>query len=310
MMRSTDQVQRLIQLVPYLSQHPGVTVTEAARDFGITPAVILRDLEVIQFCGLPGGLTDDLFDVDIEGVRADGEIYLYNSDVLARPMTLTAVQAASLMVALGALVELGSEAAASARAKLSQACGQAETEIEVTLTAGDEDVRRVLTQACEERRVVRIEHEGTGGRAVVEVEPARLRVVDGTTYLDAWSRLRDAWRSFRMDRIRDVEVLDETSPARDGLEEATASWFTDSERRVELSLGPGAFWVPEYYPTHSVESDVTGLKVVLPVGSRDWLVSLLLRLGEDVVIVSDAEAVTEAAQRAKDALRAYGCADE
>lgn len=141
---------------------------------------------------------------------------------------------------------------------------------------------------------------------MVEVEPARLRVVDGTTYLDAWSRLRDAWRSFRMDRIRAVVMLDETPPQREGLEEATGSWFADSERRVELSLGPGAAWVPEYYPTHSVESDVTGLKVVLPVGSRDWLVSLLLRLGEDVVIVSDGEAVTEAAERARDALRAYG----
>ena len=138
------------------------------------------------------------------------------------------------------------------------------------------------------------------------MEPARLRVVDGTTYLDAWSRLRDAWRSFRMDRIRSVEVLDELSPAREGLEEATGSWFADSERRVELTLGPGASWVPEYYPTHSVESDVTGLRVVLPVGSRDWLVSLLLRLGEDVVIVSDGEAVTEAAERAWEALRAYG----
>ena len=51
---------------------------------------------------------------------------------------------------------------------------------------------------------------------------------------------------------------------------------------------------------------MTGLRVVLPVGSRDWLVSLLLRLGEDVVIVSDGEAVTEAAERAWEALRAYG----
>ena len=71
-MRSTDQVRRLIQLVPYLTQHPGVTVTEAARDFQTTPAVILRDLEVIQFCGMPGGLTDDLFDVDTRGSGPTG----------------------------------------------------------------------------------------------------------------------------------------------------------------------------------------------------------------------------------------------
>ena len=71
-MRSADQVRRLIQLVPYLSRNPGVTVTQAAHDFQTTPAVILRDLEVIQFCGLPGGLTDDLFDVDIEGCVLTG----------------------------------------------------------------------------------------------------------------------------------------------------------------------------------------------------------------------------------------------
>lgn len=48
---------------------------------------------------------------------------------------------------------------------------------------------------------------------------------------------------------------------------------------------------------------MTGLKVVLPVGSRDWLVSLLLRLGEDVVIVSDGEALQR--PRRGETLRAY-----
>lgn len=46
-----DQVRRLIQLVPYLSRNPGVTVTQAAHDFQTTPAVILRDLRSSSSAG-------------------------------------------------------------------------------------------------------------------------------------------------------------------------------------------------------------------------------------------------------------------
>lgn len=304
-MKSSEQLQRLIQLVPYLTKHPGVSVTEAAEAFGTTPRRILADLEVIQFCGLPEGLTDDLFDVDIECARDDGEIYLNNAEVLARPMNLTTVQAASLMVALGALEELGVGAAESALEKLRTACGQASSGIEVTLAAGDAGVRRQLATACDDGRVVRIEHEAADAAAKLDVEPARLRVVDGATYLDAWSRRREAWRSFRLDRIRSVEVLPERAPRREGLEEATQEWFAGVDRQVELTVSQRGSWLPEYYPTTAISSTPDGARITLPVGSRRWLVALLLRLGNDVLAIDDQDVAREAGRRARAALDAY-----
>ncbi len=56
--------------------------------FGTTPTQVIRDLEVLQFCGLPGGYYDDLFDVDIDGVREDGHVFFRNAEVLARPLRL------------------------------------------------------------------------------------------------------------------------------------------------------------------------------------------------------------------------------
>ena len=304
-MKSSEQLLRLIQLVPYLTRNPGASVTETAAAFETTPRRILADLEVIQFCGLPGGLTDDLFDVDIECAREDGEIYLSNADVLSRPMRLSVAQVASLMVALGALKELGSEAAASTLEKLRAACGQASSGIDVTLVAGDDHVRSLLGRACDEGRVTRIEHEAADGLVALDVEPARLRVVDGVTYLDAWSRRRDAWRSFRLDRIRAAEILAETAPPREGLDEATRDWFASTDRQVRVTVTSRGAWLPEYYPTASVREVPGGLSVELPVGSRRWLIALLLRLGKDVTAVDDDEIVREAGEQARTALRAY-----
>ena len=70
-MKAEEQVARMLRMVPYLSAHQGVAVTEVARVFGTTPNQVIRDLEVLQFCGLPGGYHDDLFDVDIDGVRGN-----------------------------------------------------------------------------------------------------------------------------------------------------------------------------------------------------------------------------------------------
>ena len=99
-MRSDAQLTRLLRLVPYLAANQGVSVDEAAAAFTTTPKQIVRDLEVLQFCGLPGGYFDDLFDVDIDAVREEGHIDFRNADVLARPLRLRPDEAASLLAAL------------------------------------------------------------------------------------------------------------------------------------------------------------------------------------------------------------------
>lgn len=304
-MRSADQLQRLTQLVPFLVGHPGVSITQTAETFGTTPAVVMKDLEVIQFCGLPGGLPDDLFEVDIDEARRDGEIWVGNADVLARPMTLTSAQATTLLVALETLVALGSDAARSAREKLSDACGRRTAGIEVDLTSGDPEARRILAEAAERRRVVVISHRGRDGVSELEVEPARLRVCDGATYLDAWSRPRRAWRSFRLDRVVSCRATKEPFEPRPGLAEHTAGWFQDSSEEITLEVDPRAAWVIEHHPTTSSTPTERGLSITLPVGTRQWAVELILRLGADVLRVADEALRNEAAEEARRALAAY-----
>ena len=210
------------------------------------------------------------------------------------------------LAALGLVVEAGgaSDAAASALAKLRAAVGDVDLPLSVAVAPTDPGHREALTVAIAERRVVRLEYT-TASRpepSTALVEPARLRLVDGYTYLDAWSLTRDRWRSYRLDRIVAVEPLEERFNERD---DPPTAWFEDATGRLTLVVRPAARWIAEYYPTLEVADEGRWLRVTFPVASLDWAARLVLRLGADVVEVRD-DAVRDASRAlAREALRAY-----
>lgn len=307
-MRSIDQLRRMLRLVPYLQHNPGVTVKEAAEHFEVSEAHLLADLEVLQFCGLPAGYVDDLFSIDIDATREDGMIFLGNAEVLDTPPRLSSAEATSLLVALEALRGVSGDDAVleSVIAKLSAAFEGAEQQVRVDIARGDSEHHRLLVAAIEERELVQLDYTSLTGRSHPTVEPARIRAVDGFTYLDAWSHERGDWRSYRLDRIRDVELLGRTFTPRDGLAAATDRWFDGATTSVTLTLTPDAAWVHEYHPVTAVEEIDGAVVVTMPVGSTEWLTGLILRLGASVLAVSDPTLQQRAAEQASRALQRYG----
>ncbi|HMR49084.1 MAG TPA: WYL domain-containing protein [Arachnia sp.] len=306
-MTSQEQLARMLRLVPYLRGRQGVTVAEVAEAFGVSPRIVLSDLTVLQFCGLPGGYPDDLFEVDIDAAREEGVIYHFeNADVLSRPLRLRPAEAASLMAALGLVADLAGDQApaASALAKLRGTVGEASQAVLIDVDSGRAPVRAALIAAIEDRTVVRLVYRRAGESALREadVEPARLHNEAGFGYLDAWSRSRGAWRSFRLDRIADVYTSGESFEPR---EAEPAGWFDDAPTTITLTLAPEAEWVAEYYPSRSVQRTEAGMEVALPVASRSWAISLLLRLGGGVRACSDEALVAAARAEAREALNPY-----
>ncbi|MGN6576754.1 MAG: hypothetical protein ACTHKG_13800, partial [Nocardioides sp.] len=100
-----DQVGRLLALVPYIQARREVPLEEAAAEFGVRPAQIVKDLNVLWFCGLPGLGMGDLIDVDMDALEGEGVIRVSNADYLTRPLRLDSSEAAALIVALRALRE-------------------------------------------------------------------------------------------------------------------------------------------------------------------------------------------------------------
>nr|WP_255433636.1 WYL domain-containing protein [Tessaracoccus sp. MC1865] len=188
--------------------------------------------------------------------------------------------------------------------KLEAAVGEADAHVSVAVESTDPQRRAALSRAVEQRRAVQLEYRTTGrqGTTTAVVEPARLNLVDGYTYLDAWSRSREAWRSYRLDRVVAVEVLDEAAGDHGAPPDG---WFDDVPDRLTLTVQPSARWIAEYFPTVGVEDLGDRVAVTFPVASHDWAVSLILRLGGAVLDVSDDRVAQAAKVKAGRALAGY-----
>ena len=82
------RADRLLQIVGLLRQHGRLSAAELARRLEVTPRTVLRDINVLLFCWLPGLGMGDLIDVDFDALEGDGVIRLSNADYLSRPLRL------------------------------------------------------------------------------------------------------------------------------------------------------------------------------------------------------------------------------
>jgi len=143
-----------------------------------------------------------------------------------------------------------------------------------------------------------------------DVDPMRLLVVEGRTYLEGWCRRAEGVRLFRLDRVLDLAILDTPASVPDTAEpkDVDAGLFRPSEADeiVELELAAGARWVAEYYPCESVTELGEGrLRVVLRTPDTTWVRRLALRLGEDARVTSPAALAESVRAAAAAALALY-----
>ncbi|WP_031507601.1 helix-turn-helix transcriptional regulator [Streptomyces megasporus] len=313
-----DQTRRMLSLVTYLRERPGARVEDVARAFGITTDELISDLHVLPMCGTSfrGG---DLLDIDTDGER----IWWHNADAVGsgtgEPLRLAADEATALLVAaravatLPGLRESDRDALQRATAKIEAAAGEsagASSRLSVTFES-EGGVFADVDRAIAERRRLWIRYYSPARDELTEreIDPIRLFAV-GHTYVEAWCRLSEARRTFRLDRVAEIKLLDEPSDPppieprdlSEGLVQPSAS-----DPEVVVEVGPGGRWVAEYYPHDSAEElPDGGLRITLRTPDPASLKRLALRLGRDGRIVAPEELADSARDAARAALAAYG----
>lgn len=314
---TTDRMTRLLSLVPYLTARPdGVPLAEVARDFGVPERQLQRDLELLWMCGLPGYGPGDLIDLAFEGDR----VRVTFDAGMVRPLRLTTDEAVALIVALRALLELPGlaeqEAVSRALAKVAAAAGHA---AEVTPVALSVDTREqalaVVRDALERGRALHLHYyvPTRDERTERTVDPMRLLFVDGRWYLEAWCRRAEGMRLFRLDRVDDVQVLDEpAAPPPQAHERDVENGVYQPEPGspvVRLRLARSARWLADYYPVEQVtpvDDPPGGLAVAVRTADLAWARRLVASLGGAAVVDEPAELATQVAADARAALQRYG----
>ncbi|WP_030691905.1 YafY family protein [Streptomyces globisporus] len=308
-----DQTRRMLSLVTYLRERPGAHVADVARAFGITEDELISDLDVLPMCGTSfrGG---DLLDIDTDGDR----IWWHNPDDVAEPLRLAADEATALLVAaravatLPGLRESDRDALLRATAKLEAAAGEAagaSARLSVTFES-EGGVFAEVDRAISERRRLWVRYYSPARDELTEreVDPIRLFAV-GHTYMEAWCRLSEARRTFRLDRVAEIRILDEpAAPPELELRDLSEGLVHPSadDPEVVVEVGPGGRWVAEYYPHDRAEElPDGGLRITLRTPDPASLRRLALRLGSDGRIVAPAELADSARTAAAAALAAY-----
>lgn len=302
----------MLVIVPYLVQHPGTSLREAADAFGLAEPELVEDLDLLFVSGLPPYGPGDLIDVDIQ----DGRIWISMADYFARPLRLTRSEALSLYVRGTALAGVPGLAEApalvSALGKLAQGLGP-ETLGELpgrVETVGGTRVVQTLDQlrlAAERHERLRIEYYAASSAEATEreIDPEEVFSAIGNWYVAAWDHRSDAERLFRADRIRSLVATGVRFEPR-GLRGAGRPLYSPatSDVAVVLRLSREGRWVGEYYETVRQAELADGrLEVELPAGRLEWVERLLLRLGADAEVVAPEglrERVRDLAARTRD----------
>ena len=300
-----ERFARLVTLASILidAGRRGATLheDEVRERLQISDAELREDVNVLNVVSFGGGTYVLYAEVHDDGtIEVDPEPY---ADNFARPARLLPVEAKALVAAIDLIGEhLSGEALTSARDKIVAALGGEDPRDQLhiaTASADDPDLARRISVAINEHRVVELEYykenEDELSRRVVE--PYHL--FNGTEgwYVSVFDRAKDDVRSFRLDRIKTVEVTDETFAPRSDAVQASADfegWARtgqlDASRTARIWVSPErARWERE---EHRVAEELTDGAIIVERGYKgtDWLVREILKEAGDAAVLEPAEA--------------------
>ncbi len=313
---ATDRLQRLLALVPYVVSREVVGLAETASAFGVSESELVDDLNLLWCVELRSPDPYCPIDLSYEG----GEIMVSQAESIDRPLRLGTDEASALLIGLRMLAELPGPQDRSALsrtiAKLEAAAGEAavaSAQVAVHMDGrAPADLQVRVADAMRQGRRLHLSYYVPGRDEATErdVDPMRLLLLEGRTYLEAWCRSAEAVRLFRLDRVLGLTVLDVAAQVPDRAEhlDVDSGLFRPSpdDVAVEFELARAGRWVAEYYPCEEVSELGDGrLRVVLRTPDTRWVKRLALRLGEDGRVTAPAGLVRDVEEEAAAALAQY-----
>ena len=229
MLQASGRLLRLLTLFQSRSTWAGA---ELAERLEVTPRTLRRDVVRLRELG---------YRVDAARGVAGG--YALGAGAALPPISLDEEEATAMFVGLHGAAGTGITGAGTAAlralaklrrvlpARLRQNLRALEGSVIALPVKGRPlslaDVSR-LARACTERLVTRIVHSGRDGATDRRVEPLRLVRVGTLWYLLAWDPAKAGWRTFRLDRIANVETGSERFVARSPPGDDLVAWVTRS----------------------------------------------------------------------------------
>lgn len=214
---AADRVRAYLTLIPYLIERRQVSLDEAAREFDVTVDEMRGMVEKLTVIGLPGEggywqQPHEMFDINWDLLDEEDVIEITNDVGLRRVPRFTAREAAALLAGLQMVAAVpavsDSGLVAGLLAKLSRAASDAPAEVVIAPTGVDE-VRDVVADALGRGVAVSFHYQAPDAAATIRtVDPVQVLITSGQWYLQGWCHLRQAMRTFHLDRVGSPTLTD------------------------------------------------------------------------------------------------------
>jgi predicted DNA-binding transcriptional regulator YafY len=244
----TSPTARALLALELVQGSPGITADRLADKLGVSARAARRYVGILREAGIP-----------IESARGPNGGYRVGRGLRLPPLMFSAAEALGLVMAVldghhdasDPTDPVGSALGKIVRALPERVAAQAEAVRRTTAPAPDRAAARpdpattaALVQACSNHRRVRLGYRSEAGSEWdVEVDPWAVVVRHGRWYLLCRSHRTDARRAYRIDRVRAVEVLDDTFSPPAGLdpvavleEHLAVGWEYDVEVVIDAPL--------------------------------------------------------------------------
>lgn len=208
-LHAQDKLLLLLALVPYLMDRDRVSVSEAARQFGVSAAQIREAVRLIAVSGVPGEtsqyLPGDLFDIAWDDFEENDQIVLTHLVAIDDSPRFSSREAAALIAGLQYLSALPENAdrdvIGSLMAKLAHGASATPSQVAVAGSASDESLLLIRDAVASGTQVEFDYLNSRGEQERRRVDPLRIESADEDWYLRGWCHLREAVRTFRLDRM-------------------------------------------------------------------------------------------------------------
>ncbi|MBG6107925.1 YafY family protein [Frigoribacterium sp. CG_9.8] len=267
-LQAQDKLAFLLSLVPFLMEHERISVQDAARHFAVKPEQVREAVKLIAVSGIPGETGQyqhgDLFDLAWDDFEDHDQIVLTNLVAIDDAPRFSGREAAALIAGLQYLSALPENsdrtAIASLMAKLSRGASALPSQFAVGASETDETLALIRTSVASG---VQLQFDYINSRGEHErrrVDPLRIESMDADWYLRGWCHLREAVRTFRIDRIGNPTVTTEpiTTHAADVHLPDTLFEGSANDLVVTIDVAPSAAPLLADYFTDGTESTLVG----------------------------------------------------
>ena len=287
----TDRYNFMLALTGYLISNRQQRIEDVAKHFQVTEKEISSAAVTISLSGVGLYRPDELFFLDYD-LLEEGIVDLSFAPALEAVPRLSTRQAAAIASGLAYLVELVDPADQNEITELLRilgkgALGQKDLPFMVQPVRGDADLAKARLAVAERRAIKCSYRNSTGEVSDREIEPIRLESRESNWYLRGFCRTNNEDRIFRLDRMRDISVLEGFTQRSSHSKESEEIYaIRDTDTEVLFEVDPEAFsLIADYKPDFEIRGNKS-VQVRIPIGQLDNLGRIVARYSGKVRVLS------------------------